>query len=122
MKKNWLIVDDSKVIRGIARGILHDLGFETDEAEDGKEALAACAKKMPDAVLLDWNMPVMNGIEFLKEQRAMPGGKTPKVFFCTKENDMSHITQALETGADEFIMKPFDAEILSSKVALQGLA
>jgi len=77
---------------------------------------------MPDAVLLDWNMPVMNGIEFLKELRAMPGGKTPKVFFCTTENDMSHITQALETGADEFIMKPFDAEILSSKVALQGLA
>ena len=122
MKKNWLIVDDSKVIRGIARGILHDLGFETDEAEDGKEALAACAKKMPDAVLVDWIMPGMNGIEFLKELRAMPGGKTPKVFFCTTENDMSHITQALETGADEFIMKPFDAEILSSKVALQGLA
>ena len=121
MKKAWLIVDDSKVIRGIARGILHDLGFETDEAEDGKQALAACTKKMPDAVLLDWNMPVMSGIDFLRELRAMPGGKAPKVFFCTTENDMSHITQALEAGADEFIMKPFDAEILSSKVALQGL-
>lgn len=121
MKKAWLIVDDSKVIRGIARGILHDLGFETDEAEDGKQALAACAKKMPDAVLLDWNMPIMNGLDFLRALRAMPGGTTPKVFFCTTENDMSHITQALEAGADEFIMKPFDAEILSSKVALQGL-
>ena len=59
---------------------------------------------------------------FLRQLRAMPGGKAPKVFFCTTENDMSHITQALETGADEFIMKPFDAEILSSKLALQGLA
>lgn len=122
MKKSWLIVDDSRVIRGIARGILRDLGFETDEAEDGKRALEACVKHMPDAVLLDWNMPVMNGIEFLRELRAMPGGTTPKVFFCTTENDMSHITQALETGADEFIMKPFDAEILTSKLALQGLA
>jgi two-component system, chemotaxis family, chemotaxis protein CheY len=122
LKKSWLIVDDSRVIRGIARGILRDLGFETDEAEDGKQALEACIKRMPDAVLLDWNMPVMNGIEFLRELRAMPGGTTPKVFFCTTENDMSHITQALETGADEFIMKPFDAEILSSKLALQGLA
>lgn len=122
MKKSWLIVDDSRVIRGIARGILQGLGFETDEAEDGKQALAACVKRMPDAVLLDWNMPVMNGIEFLRQLRAMPGGKEPKVFFCTTENDMNHITQALETGADEFIMKPFDAEILSSKLALQGLA
>jgi two-component system chemotaxis response regulator CheY len=121
LKKSWLIVDDSRVIRSIARGILHDLGFDTDEAEDGKQALAACIKHMPDAVLLDWNMPVMNGIDFLRELRAMPGGKEPKVFFCTTENDMSHITQALETGADEFIMKPFDAEILSSKLALQGL-
>lgn len=122
MKKSWLIVDDSRVIRGIARGILRDLGFETDEAEDGKQALESCVKRMPDAVLLDWNMPVMNGIEFLRELRAMPGGTTPKVFFCTTENDMSHITQALETGADEFIMKPFDTEILTSKLALQGLA
>jgi len=122
LKKSWLIVDDSRVIRGIARGILQGLGFETDEAEDGKQALAACVKRMPDAVLLDWNMPVMNGIEFLRQLRAMPGGKEPKVFFCTTENDMNHITQALETGADEFIMKPFDAEILSSKLALQGLA
>lgn len=122
MKKCWLIVDDSRVIRSIARGILQDLGFETVEAEDGKQALAACVKHMPDAILLDWNMPVMNGIEFLRQLRAMPAGKTPKVFFCTTENDMGHITQALETGADEFIMKPFDAEILTSKLALQGLS
>jgi len=122
VKKCWLIVDDSRVIRGIARGILQDLGFETSEAEDGKLALAACVKHMPDAVLLDWNMPVMNGIEFLQQLRSMPGGKAPKVFFCTTENDMGHITKALETGADELIMKPFDAEILTSKLALQGLA
>ncbi len=122
MKKNWLIVDDSRVIRGIARGILQDLGFETNEAEDGQKALAACVDHMPDAVLLDWNMPVMNGIEFLRHLRAMPGGKEPKVFFCTTEHEMARIVEALETGADEFIMKPFDAEILTSKLALQGLA
>jgi len=118
----WLIVDDSRVIRGIARGILENLGFATTEAEDGKQALAACVQHMPDAVLLDWNMPVMNGIEFLRQLRAMPSGKDPKVFFCTTENDMTRIVEALETGADEFIMKPFDAEILTSKLALQGLA
>ncbi len=122
LKKTWLIVDDSRVIRGIARGILENLGFATEEAEDGQKALDACIKRMPDAVLLDWNMPVMNGIEFLRKLRAMPNGTSPKVFFCTTENEMTRIVEALETGADEFIMKPFDAEILTSKLALQGLA
>ena len=116
-----LIVDDSKVIRMVARKILQELNFETEEAVDGKEALEACKRKMPEAVLLDWNMPVMDGLEFLRELRKLPGGAAPRVLFCTTENDMEHIQQAIEAGADEYIMKPFDSEIIQAKFSQVGL-
>ena len=119
--KRCLIVDDSKVIRMVARKILQELGFETEEAADGQLALEACQKQMPDAVLLDWNMPVMNGLEFLVALRSEPGGDAPVVVFCTTENDIAHIQQAIEKGANEYIMKPFDSEIIQSKFAQVGL-
>lgn len=119
--KRCLIVDDSKVIRMVARKILQEIGFETEEAADGKEAVEACQKTMPEAILLDWNMPVMSGIEFLRELRAMPGGDAPVVVFCTTENDVQHIQEAIESGANEYIMKPFDSEIIQSKFAQVGL-
>ena len=116
-----LIVDDSRVVRMVARKILQDLGFETMEAEDGRRAMECCLKKMPDAILLDWNMPVMNGIDFLRELRKTPGGDVPKVVFCTTENDIGHIQEAIGSGADEYIMKPFDSDIISSKFSQVGL-
>ena len=119
--KHCLIVDDSKVIRMVARKIMQELGFETEEAADGKEALDACIRKIPDAVLLDWNMPVMDGLEFLGELRKLPGGDKPVVVFCTTENDVEHIQKAIEAGADEYIMKPFDSEIIQAKLAQCGL-
>jgi len=119
--KSCLIVDDSKVIRMVAKKILTELGFATMEAEDGKGALDACQAELPDAVLLDWNMPVMNGIEFLQALREMPGGDKPVVVFCTTENDIEHIQEAIEKGADEYIMKPFDSEILQAKFLQVGL-
>lgn len=119
--KSCLIVDDSKVIRMVAKKILQELDFETEEAEDGRGALEICKDHLPTAVLLDWNMPVMNGIEFLRELRAMPGGDQPVVVFCTTENDIDHIQEAIEAGANEYIMKPFDSEILQSKFAQVGL-
>ncbi len=119
--KYCLIVDDSKVIRMVARKILEELEFETGEAADGKLALAGCQRKMPDAILLDWNMPVMDGINFLRELRNLPGGETPKVIFCATENDIEHIQEAIDAGADEYIMKPFDSEIIQSKFAQVGL-
>ncbi len=76
---------------------------------------------MPEAILLDWNMPVMNGLDFLIKLRLEAGGKKPVVVFCTTENDMAHITQALRAGADEYVMKPFDGEIIESKFAEAGL-
>ena len=116
-----LIVDDSRVVRKVARQILESLGFACDEAEDGQKALEYCQKKFPEAVLLDWNMPVMNGIEFLRALRLLPGGQKPVVVFCTTENDMKHIQEALTSGANEYIMKPFDADIIGSKFAQLGL-
>ena len=76
---------------------------------------------MPDAILLDWNMPVMSGIDFLRQLRKEAGGDRPVVVFCTTENDADHITEALSSGANEYIMKPFDGEILESKFVEAGL-
>jgi len=119
--KSCLVVDDSKVIRMVARRILENLKFEVEEAVDGQQALEACKRRMPDSVLLDWNMPVMNGLEFLKKLRASPGGDKPIVIFCTTENSIQHIKEALGAGANEYIMKPFDNEIVEAKFAQVGL-
>ncbi len=119
--KSCLVVNDSKVIRTVARRILEELHFEVTEAADGKVAVEACRRMMPDAILLDWNMPVMSGIEFLRELRSLQGGTDPVVVFCTTENNIDHIQEAMGSGANEYIMKPFDAEIIESKFQHVGL-
>jgi two-component system chemotaxis response regulator CheY len=119
--KHCLVVDDSAVIRKVARRILEGLEFRISEAEDGEQALTVCRSEMPDAILLDWNMPVMDGYEFLKQLRQMAGGGRPKVVFCTTENDVGHIARALHAGANEYIMKPFDKEIVEAKFQEVGL-
>ncbi len=119
--KSCLVVDDSRVVRKVARRIVEDLGFQCDEAEDGQKAYEHCENSMPDIILLDWNMPVMSGIEFLEKLRQMDNGQTPKVVFCTTENDMEHIQMAMKAGANEYIMKPFDSEIIESKFSQIGV-
>jgi two-component system chemotaxis response regulator CheY len=119
--KSCLIVDDSKVVRMVARKILEGLNFAIAEAENGQLALDACARQMPDVVLLDWNMPVMDGLGFLKALRASEGGSQPIVVFCTTENDLSRIQEAIGAGANEYIMKPFDRDIIETKFAQVGL-
>lgn len=119
--KSCLIVDDSRVVRKVARKILEDLGFTCEEAEDGKQALDACNAKMPLFILLDWNMPVMSGIEFVRALRQAPNGQNPVVVFCTTENDLKHIQEALTAGANEYIMKPFDSGIIEGKLSQIGL-
>jgi len=119
--KTCLVVDDSRVIRKVARRILENLDFEVSEAEDGAQALLRCGEAMPDAILLDWNMPVMDGISFLRQLRKEPGGDAPKVVFCTTENDFDHITAALEAGAIEYMFKPFDLDIVQAKLTSAGL-
>ena len=120
--RTCLIVDDSKVIRKVARHILEMLEFEVDEAEDGRVALACCEASMPDVILLDWNMPVMSGMEFLRALRQGDHAAQPKVVFCTTENDIAHIRAAIEAGADEYVMKPFDRDTIHSKLQIVGVA
>ncbi|MDE1466189.1 response regulator [Aurantiacibacter sp. D1-12] len=120
MSKTCLVVDDSSVIRKVSRHILESLGFEVTDAENGEDGLAKCDEAMSDLILLDWNMPVMNGIEFLKALRARPNGDAPKVVFCTTENDVDHIREAMNAGANEYVMKPFDHETLELKLQLVG--
>jgi two-component system, chemotaxis family, chemotaxis protein CheY len=119
--RTCLVVDDSRVIRKVARRIVEDMGFEVAEAGDGIEALAWCRGSMPDAILLDWHMPGMDGIDFLRQLRRERGGEAPTVVFCTVENDVDRIREALECGAAEYIMKPFDSDIMQSKFALADL-
>jgi two-component system chemotaxis response regulator CheY len=107
--------------RIVARMILEDLEFEVVEAENGEKALAVCKLQLPDAVLLDCHMPGMNGYQFLDLLRQMPGGDKPTVVFCTRENDAEHIERALGAGANEYIMKPFDKEIIMLKFGEAGL-
>lgn len=116
-----LVVDDSKVVRTLERRIMEGFGYSIAEAEDGQKAADQCKQAMPDLILLDWHMPVMNGLEFLKVLRAMPNGTSPKVIFCTTESELNNIMQALSSGADEYVMKPFDAEIIKGKLQQVGL-
>lgn len=120
--KSCLIVDDLRVIRKVSRHMVEALGLTVDEAANGQEALDHCDTAMPDVILLDWNMPVMSGIEFINHLRARPDGATPKVVFCTTENDVAHIREAIQAGADEYVMKPFDHETLQIKLQLVGAA
>lgn len=119
--KTCLVVDDSSVIRKIARNILEEMDFRIVEAEDGGQALQVCERELPDAVLLDWNMPVMDGYEFLGHLRRLPGGERPKVVFCTTESNLDHISRALRAGANEYIMRPFNRDIVADKFLEVGL-
>ena len=119
--RTCLVVDDSSVIRKIARRILEAMNFQIIEAENGEKALEVCKRGLPEAILLDWNMPVMDGYEFLGNLRRMPDGDQPKVVFCTTENSIDHIARALNAGANEYIMKPLDKDIVAAKFQEVGL-
>lgn len=119
--KQCLVVDDSRVIRKIACRIFEELNFETEEAESGHAALEICRHKMPDVILLDGNMPNLNGVEFLRTLRREPDGKKPVIVFCTTENDVPQITAALGAGANDHMTKPFDRDVIKNKLADIGL-
>ena len=119
-----LVVDDSPTVRAVfARLIEAEADLEVTASEESAErALATLLQTSPDVILLDWNMPVMNGIEFIAALRRQDGGDRPKVVFCTTENDVAHIREAIEAGADEYVMKPFDHDTLQMKLQLIGAA
>lgn len=120
--KNCLIVDDSSTIRKIVRGMFEGFGFHCVEAENGQAAFDYCTRgKKPDLIMLDWNMPVMTGIEFIRKLSAANLPSTPPVIFCTTESQMSFIEQALSAGAIDYIIKPFEKDMLRDKLVNLGL-
>jgi two-component system chemotaxis response regulator CheY len=117
-----LIVDDSRAMRAIINKLLREVGFEVHEAKSGVEALVCLAKlKSVDLVLVDWNMPEMDGHEFLKRVRKEKQWADLRLMMVTTESELSQVTVALEAGADEYLMKPFDKEALLEKLILLGL-
>ncbi len=116
-----LIVDDSMTVRKLIHKIVDTWDFDVREAGDGAQALSECKSSMPDLVFLDWNMPVMSGIEFLENLRSLENGAKPVVLFCTTENGLDFIQRGMKAGANEYIMKPFDKTILESKLETLGI-
>ena len=114
--RQCLIVDDSRMIRGLSRRIAEGLGYTVLEGENGHEALTRCQMEMPDLILLDWDMPVMTGIEFVKALRALPNGWHPRVMFCTSKSSAQDIHKGIDAGADDWIVKPFDEPTMRTKL------
>jgi len=114
--KFCLIVDDSATIRKFSARLLMSMNFIVGEAEHGLAAVEACRLIAPDLILLDWNMPEMDGLACLRAVRAMNLNPRPLIVMCTTENVLPKITEALAAGADEYIMKPFDRDVLRDKL------
>ena len=121
MTKHCLVVDDSRVIRTVARRIMEELHYSVEEAEDGMTALRAVREKMPDLIFLDWNLPTMKGVEFVKSVRGQHEGGHPVILFCTTESDPAEIASAMAAGANEYVMKPFDGDGVRAKLADIGV-
>ena len=119
--KHCLIVDDSSVVRKVARRILEGFDFTVSEAEDGAQALDMCRRDMPDMILLDWHLPAMEGVDVLANLRQLDRGREPKVLYCVSEADVAQIAKALRAGADEYILKPFDRALVEAKLHEVGM-
>jgi len=119
--KHCLVVDDSRVIRTVARKIMEGLHYSVEEAEDGMAALRALREKMPDLIFLDWNLPTMKGLDFVKSVRGQQDGTHPVILFCMTESDPDEIAAAMLAGANDYLMKPFDAAAVRAKLAEIGI-
>ena len=121
MMTHCLVVDDSHVVRKVLCRILEEFNLDCHEAENGLQAYKYCQEKMPEVVFLDWNMPMMNGLECVEKLRSIESPYQPVIIFCTTENDMSLINKGIKAGADEYIMKPFDSKIIHKKLVQTGV-
>ena len=119
--KHCLVVDDSRVIRTVARRIMESLFYSVAEAEDGMTALRSCREHMPDLILLDWNLPSMKGVDFIKSVRGQQEGGRPVILFCTTESDPDEIASAMAAGANDYLLKPFDTFQIRGKLAEIGV-
>ena len=116
-----IIADDSKIMRMLLRKIMENFGFDVTEAEDGEEVLEHCVSDRPDLIISDWSLPLIDGIDVLYKIRGDRKVKQPHFLFCSYVTDVAIIRQALDGGADDFIMRPFDEDIIGSKLAILGL-
>jgi two-component system, chemotaxis family, chemotaxis protein CheY len=119
--KQCLVVDDSRIMRKIARVIFESLDFAVEEAEDGVAALNLCRRKMPDAVFLDGNLPNKSGLEFMRAVRREASSGKPLMLVSLIENDIGQISEAVEAGADDYVLKPYDPDTVRAKFAESGL-
>ena len=120
--KTCLVVDDSKIVRKVVRRIVENLGFAVIEAEDGQQAVDQTKANPVDVIIMDWNMPVMDGLTSMKTIRADASiASQPIIIFCTTENEFSKIQEAVMAGANEYVMKPFDEAIIAGKFEQLGL-
>ena len=119
--KHCLIVDDSDLIRRVAKQLLNALHFDTSEAVDGADALARCRMAMPDAILLDWSLPELSGLDCLHALRLLPGGDRPVIVYCTTDNDPVEFRRARNAGANEVLVKPYDRAMLRQKLIDAGV-
>jgi len=117
-----LVIDDSRAMRSILKGILTSLDFEVIEAADGRQAIEILTEdKTFDIALVDWNLPVMNGLEIVTEIRKDSSHSGMRLLMVTTETEIERVTQALQAGADEYIMKPFDRNMLLNKLVILGI-
>ncbi len=117
-----IVVDDSRAIRAILKRMLCDMGFTVSEAEDGRAALEVLAQTGPlDLALVDWNMPGMDGLQFIQAVRSDRNMDGMRIMMVTTETDIERIVRALDVGANEYLMKPFTADAVTEKLALLGL-
>ena len=122
INKRTLVVDDSRVIRTIVGRALQELGFQFIEASNGQDGLEKLAQgELPAVVMIDWNMPELNGIEMVKTVRANPAWADVRLIMITRENEIERVQTALEAGADEYIMKPFTKEMIQEKLDILGI-
>jgi two-component system chemotaxis response regulator CheY len=119
--RQCLVVDDSEIIRKVARHILEGFHIEVAEAQNGQQAVERCVQKMPDVILLDWQMPVMSGLEFLGALRLTIKSERPHIIYCLTENDPAEISRAIIGGADDYLLKPYDRGSLSAKLSAARL-
>ncbi len=120
--KRCLIIDDSDIIRKVARHFIEGEQYDVVEVEDAEGALKLCMQRMPDVILLDWHLPNMTSFKFLTALRFAAGANRPFVLYCTTENDAADLTRAFNAGADAYLMKPFDRQAFIAKLKETGLA
>lgn len=113
-----IVADDSKIMRMLLGKIMENFSYTVDEAEDGEDLLEMCAQNMPDLIISDWNLPLIDGIDVLYKIRSDKKTKQPVFIFCSHLKDADVMEQAISAGADDFIMRPFDEDIIATKLKI----